>query len=212
MGGYGSGSWVRWNTKVLVTSCLSLDVLRLHQEGLLRSWGLPSSSVYECSWQKDSGGPQSSIGIQVGRDQLTLRYRYHVDGAEWQVISESVPLSWTPCKYGGRRPWFLCPGVSNGISCSRRVAKLYMRGRYFRCRPCHGLVYPSQNVAVADRPMTRAQNIRMRLGGSANLLEPFPGKPKGMHWGTYWRFRDKALKAEMGGLANLQAQLDRLKS
>jgi hypothetical protein len=24
-------------------------------------------------------------------------------------------------------------------------------------------------------------------GGSPNMAEDFPGKPKGMHWRTYWR-------------------------
>ena len=178
----------------------------------MRSYGLPSSSVYECSWQNDPGGPQSSIGIQVGRDQVTLRYRYHVDGGEWQVVTESVPLNWTPCNYGGRRPWFLCPGVSNGIPCNRRVAELYMRGCFFLCRHCHGLVYPTQNVAVADRPLTRAQKIRMRLGGSSSLLEPFPWKPKGMHWQTYWRLWDKARQTELKHLAIWRERLDRLRN
>jgi hypothetical protein len=34
--------------------------------------------------------------------------------------------------------------------------------------------------------------IRMRLGGSNDPLEPFPQKPRGMHWRTYRRLRDQA--------------------
>jgi hypothetical protein len=35
----------------------------------------------------------------------------------------------------------------------------------------------------------------MRLGGNANLLEPFPKKPRGMHRWTYYRLSGKAMGA-----------------
>ena len=38
--------------------------------------------------------------------------------------------------------------------------------------------------------MLKAQRIRQRLGGDGSLGEPFPEKPKGMHWRTYERLRD----------------------
>jgi Transposase DDE domain len=38
----------------------------------------------------------------------------------WIAVSVYV-LEWTPCNYGGARPWFLCP--MDG--CRRRVAVLY---------------------------------------------------------------------------------------
>jgi hypothetical protein len=36
----------------------------------------------------------------------------------------------------------------------------------------------------------------MRLDGSGNLLDPFPKRPKGMHWRTYRRLQAAALAAE----------------
>jgi hypothetical protein len=36
----------------------------------------------------------------------------------------------------------------------------------------------------------------MRLGGSNDPLEPFPQKPRGMHWRTYRRLRDQAHAAK----------------
>jgi hypothetical protein len=40
-----------------------------------------------------------------------------------------------------------------------------------------------------QRGVFKAQKIRTRLGGSVNLFEPFPEKPKRMHWRTYLRLR-----------------------
>ena len=207
MGGFGSGSWDRWNTKALTTSCLSLEARRLHKDGLLQS-----GAVYECSWNSGPDGPKASIGIRVCRDQLILRYRHGDNDGVRQDITETVSLTWTPCNYGGQRPWFRCPGVSDGARCDRRVAKLYLGGRYFVCRHCCRLAYHSQSVAIADRPMRRAQDIRLRLGGSANLLAPFPWKPKGMHWQTYWRLRHKAQKAEAVAWGILSDRIDRMKT
>ncbi len=31
----------------------------------------------------------------------------------------------------------------------------------------------------------------MKLGGSANMLDPFPPKPTGMHWLTYERLQEE---------------------
>jgi hypothetical protein len=36
----------------------------------------------------------------------------------------------------------------------------------------------------------------MKLGGSPSLVEPFPDKPKGMWWRTYWRLKREAQEAE----------------
>ncbi len=44
--------------------------------------------------------------------------------------------------------------------------------------------------------MTKTQAIRRRLGGSANLIEPFPEKPARMHWRTYDRLHRQAREAE----------------
>ena len=102
-----------------------------------------------------------------------------------------------PCRFGGARPYFVCPGIVNGIACGRRVVKLYGAGAYFLCRHCYRLAYASQREDSYDRASRRANNIRMRLGGEPGTAAPFPDRPKGMHYKTYERLKSAALNAEI---------------
>jgi hypothetical protein len=57
----------------------------------------------------------------------------------------------------------------------------------FACRHCSRLAYASQQESAHERGLLKAQRIRVRLGGTANMLDDYPEKPKGMHWQTYER-------------------------
>jgi hypothetical protein len=59
----------------------------------------------------------------------------------------------------------------------------------------------------------------MKLGGSANLTEPLPERPKGMHWRTYSRLYIRAAGREQAFLAStfsmltsIEQQLSRFKT
>jgi hypothetical protein len=58
--------------------------------------------------------------------------------------------------------------------------------------------------------IARAQKIRQRLGGSANMMEAFPERPKGMHHETYMRLFWEHHEAEMEGLVGMREWLDKL--
>jgi hypothetical protein len=47
-----------------------------------------------------------------------------------------------------------------------------------------------------NRALSQAQKLRLRLGGSPCTLDPFPEKPRGMHWSTFQRLAARAEKAE----------------
>jgi hypothetical protein len=209
MGGIGSGSWYRFNKKSTVEECRSLDVRRLHREGLLEPGRLLS-----WSWSRAGREVASIRALVVGHDhpeRILLLFRYrNGPSAEWEDVQQPVALEWTPCNFGGERPWFVCPGVVNGVACGRRVAVLHAAGKYFLCRHCYDLSYQSQRDNKMYRALHRAQKIRERLGGSANMMEPFPERPKGMHHETYMRLFWEHHEAEMEQLAEMREWLDKL--
>ena len=134
MGGFGSGNRYRFDKKTTTEECNALDVRRLHREGALRP-----GAHFSSSWSR-GGREIGSISGFAYRDRLILSYSHRSGlGDEWEDVEEPVSLEWTACNFGGERPWFVCPGVVNGVACGRRVAILYGPGKYFLCRHCYDL-------------------------------------------------------------------------
>jgi hypothetical protein len=181
-------------------------VRRWHREGWLRA-----GQYFSSSWTR-GGEPSARINVRTEPNAVVLSYRSRNRGAsEWKSIEQRVPIAWTTCHFGGQRPWFVCSIYSNVRYCGRRAAVLYGAGELFACRRCWGLAYESQQETPMRRGVFKAQKIRMRLGGSVNLFEPFPGKPKRMHWRTYLRLRARAEAAEDHSNELTMRRLNRLK-
>jgi len=190
MGGFGSGR-PSGSGRDTVESCRSIDVNRLHKAGCLAPgwWG-------GWQWTRD-GEKVASITMRAEADRLHLSYRARIGGNEWADVKETVRIVRVPCRFGGARPYFICPGVVNGIACKRRVTKLYGPGRYFLCRYCYRLAHASQSESRGDRALRRTNKIRQRLGGDTDMAAPFPKKPKAMWWKTCESLREQAHEAEM---------------
>jgi hypothetical protein len=167
--------------KRTIESCRSLDVLVWHRRGFFRS-----PQWFSWAWTRN-GEQEASISVEIERHFVTLRYRSRSHGEDWTNVEQRVAIAWTPCRFGGERPWFICSVYTNGTYCGRQVTKLYDAGRLFACRHCYRLAYASQQESAHHRGLWKAQKIRMQLGGSASMLDNFPKKPKGMHWRTYER-------------------------
>ena len=165
MGGFGSGRRLGDKAKRTTGSFPSLDVRRLCRGRRLRP-GL--SFVYE--WTR-YGQKAAAVEIEAEPDQVTLLYCYRRPTGEIQEMRCPVQLEWSACHYGGRRVWFRCPREG----CGRRVAILYGEAT-FACRRCHRLTYRTQRASASSRSLGRAQAIRQRLGGTANMFVPFPPK------------------------------------
>jgi hypothetical protein len=119
MGGLGSGNWFRWQEpKVTIEESLSVAVRDFR--GRIYPWANGT-----LCWTSSHSGKKSSVGWQVtGREVLvlTLNYRWR-DGEDVQV---PVWLQTTPTQFGGKRWWFTCPLILNGVACRRRAGKLYL--------------------------------------------------------------------------------------
>ncbi len=107
-------------------------------------------------------------------------------------------LEWTPCNFGGERPWFVCPGEG----CGQRVAILYGPGQPL-CRRCRDLAYESQREDGIARAKRRAEKIRSRL--------PLSGtRPRGMHHATFLKLTRDYREALEEHEAFVQERLARL--
>jgi hypothetical protein len=144
-----------------------LDVRLLARDGLLTGSGV-------LTWSR-GGHVTGTVAVRGDGDSVSLAYV-----SDGQEIEERVALDATAVHLGGERSWFLCPG------CDRRVAVLYAGAR-FRCRHCLDLRYTSQRETPRFRAIARIQRVRVKLGGTGNLIEPRPRRPRYMHTRTFER-------------------------
>ncbi len=173
MGGSGSGRLGGFHART-TEDMTSIDLAWLRKEGILSRWGWSTMS-----WSR-GGNKYASISIRP--EQYGLKLSYSVDeGEEKKCIKEFIPYSYTDTNFGGMRQWFQC------LSCGRNCRVIY-GGQYFRCRHCYGLKYQSQYERSWSRATDKALKIRQKLGCDGGIDDPFPEKPKGMHWKTYYRF------------------------
>jgi hypothetical protein len=144
------------------------------------------------------GGESSGhIEVAVQHDALQLAYSWRPPGSTvWTHGTQHLLLTWTRCHFGGARPWFRCDG------CGGRAAVLYLAiGSVFACRRCLGRAYRSQSETAANRSITKARKLRVRLGGGPSVLDPYPERPPRMHRRTYYRLLFKAIVAQERSIA-----------
>ena len=176
MGGWGSGR--RWSSKATTDDHKRLDVLWMKRNGCLKA-GNSGSIKWSCN-----GEPAGNIDYRACANSVQLIYKVRRPSEEWQSIDMPVQLSWSDCRFGGQRPYFICPVVR----CGKRVQHLYDGFPYFVCRHCLNLAYGCQREELLDRAARRADKLREKLGVEGGVLNGAPfRKPKGMHRKTYYR-------------------------
>jgi hypothetical protein len=61
---------------------------------------------------------------------------------------------------------------------------------------CASLKFESQYLSKYSRNLRKCRMIRWQLGGSSNLLERFPDRPKSMRQARYYKLWERAFRAE----------------
>ncbi len=114
--------------------------------------GLKSGDI---NWTNSFSENKSSVSIWVSvfpdDSYLHLKYTQTNFEGEKKDLDYKVGITSTNCYFGGKRYWFTCPLIVNGHYCGRRVAVLYLGGRYFGCRHCYDLTYESRNQAKGGK-------------------------------------------------------------
>ena len=194
----GRGRWQRWETKPTVE-----EYRRLAVGELARAASLDRDAWLTWRWTW-TGGQSDSIGITI-RPGYGVRLAYRYGGEE--DIAEDIAITYTTPNYGGRRPWWVCPG------CALRVRYLY-GGRVYRCRECHGLTYAIRRESKADAIRTAARNRKRRIAARLGVVgDVMPtAKPPRMRWRTYIGlvrdYRECAQVEDLALLAGIAGLLD----
>lgn len=136
-----------WSTRVCVEDCYTLAVEQLSRT---RVFSAENGTNCPVTWTT-SDIEVFRIGVTLlatapGRLGLIVCYDVASSYApRGHRIEYRVDVTATPCRFGGRRYWFLCPVVRQGMRCGERVRKLYLPAgaTMFGCRKCHNLTYRS---------------------------------------------------------------------
>lgn len=189
MGGLGSG---RTGWKPKAENLFSIDSNRLSHSGCLHSG-------YQGAWcWRDGDTRIAEIDLETIGNFLTLSYLIKSTSLQtYEMVTQHVPIGRLPCRFGGHRAYFLCPGVRGHERCGRRVVKLFWLQHHFLCRHCHHVSYASQSETRMYRLLRKVDKLRSALGAEPRRSSPLPERPKGMWEATWERRMDALIQAEV---------------
>jgi hypothetical protein len=190
---FGSNE-VRALPRALVEQTPSIDIRQLRRQG---AWREGVSLVIE--WPVFGAAIEAELRGEI----FVARYAVQSAAGSERSVEEVIQTSRLPLNFGGLRHYFQCP------ACGRRAYRLFVGVAGLRCRCCSRLAYASQRQDACLRAARRAAKIRMRLGGSEDLLDLFPDRPKRQWRRTYARLKAQAEAAEATYAAGLAPYLER---
>jgi hypothetical protein len=124
------------------------------------------------------------------RDTLSAFYVWK-GGDDAAPIRSTVRLERRPCRFGGARVYFRCPG------CRRSTLRLAVLASGLLCGTCGRITWGSRRECETARLVRRANKLALRL--ELECFSDTPKRPKGMRLHTYAAIRAKLdpLRAEI---------------
>ena len=153
------GRW-SYSSRRTVEGCKSITTKFLNEYNYFNG-GVRSGGI---SWSRN-GKKTGSIGFTVstveGDEYIRFQYTQTDMNTEKKTeLDYKAKLTWTPCYFGGRRWWFICPLV-----CGRRVGSLHLgNGEYFGCRHCYNLTYESSKESHRFDGMFSKMGVDPKIG------------------------------------------------
>lgn len=138
-----------------------------------------SEKICTLTWENSFFGRQLQVRILKRMNEIQITYNAKSIFCESVVTCrQRIAIVDTRCHLGGKRFWFLCPGLNAEGSCQKRVGRLYLKDGAFACRHCHELTYKSKNTRELTGLM-RVLELAMSLENMATNLKRthYRGKP-----------------------------------
>lgn len=169
-----------WHKKRNTDQYKKIDVRYMQRESLL-----DVGEAGSLRWtSQQTGEVTGRIDYEVQHDSVCFKYNVRSNPSEaWRPYSYHVPVTHTPCNYGGSRAWFKCP------HCFKRVAVLYIDEK-IACRTCYNLNYTSQQQTKGTwQQRDRMNKVRGKLDWPLfkDVYVWQRIKPKGMHYKTFYQ-------------------------
>jgi hypothetical protein len=108
-------------------------------------------------------------GLDQRPDGTPLRHPEVPYGDDWSDVEQRASVAWTPCRFGGERPRFVCSAAPNGVYRGWPVVKPYGAGRLFAYRRCYPNVRQCLSAKGGDLPAKRL-TFNSRAGASPRIL------------------------------------------
>lgn len=167
------------------------------------------------NWSRN-GESTGSIYLKVDVDPenpyIKFTYKARKYGAEeWKSIDFSFRLESVPCRFGGKKWFYICGLYSNGKYCGRRARVVYQAGDYFGCRKCANLSYESCNLSGIQKSFGKIISIPELEKMEAEVKRThYKGKPTKKYL-RYLRMMDRFETGFAGMVMFLDGKVNKIK-